>query len=282
MGAASCSFTPTPMTRPSHRDDDRPVRGDPGCGHRWSRAPWASRATSSDRSSRTLGADRGDRLGEHRLTELRAALDALGVDRFAVARRPGQVSRLRDDGHRRRTTAWTASGARICLQAASELVAVIRDVRPQVLVTYDDDGGYGHPDHIQAHRVTMYAFLLAGVASFRPDLGEPYLVSKVYWTVFPRCVSDIDALRGLVQAHRHDRRGSCGWCPPSPLTKAWVTTAIDGGPLYPGQTRGAACPCLGDRLWRRLLRGERPGPLRGLGHGVLPARPRLRRRTLRR
>ncbi len=58
------------------------------------------------------------------------------------------------------------------LQAAGQLVAVIREVRPQVLVTYDDAGGYGHPDHIQAHRVAMYALILAGVASFGPTSGR--------------------------------------------------------------------------------------------------------------
>ncbi|WP_269451821.1 PIG-L family deacetylase [Tessaracoccus coleopterorum] len=59
------------------------------------------------------------------------------------------------------------------LEAADLLVAVIRDRRPQVVVTYDPHGNYGHPDHIQAHRVTMYAMLLAASPSHRPDLGAP-------------------------------------------------------------------------------------------------------------
>ena len=50
-------------------------------------------------------------------------------------------------------------------EAARELVAVIREVRPQVMVTYDDNGFYGHPDHIQAHRVAWRAFQLAADAS---------------------------------------------------------------------------------------------------------------------
>ena len=45
--------------------------------------------------------------------------------------------------------------------AAAELAAVIREVRPQVMVSYDADGGYGHPDHIQAHRVAWRAFRLS-------------------------------------------------------------------------------------------------------------------------
>jgi N-acetyl-1-D-myo-inositol-2-amino-2-deoxy-alpha-D-glucopyranoside deacetylase len=58
---------------------------------------------------------------------------------------------------------------------------VIREVRPQVLVTYDQFGGYGHPDHIQAHRVAMYAAQLAAVPSYRRDLGEPWDIAKIYW-----------------------------------------------------------------------------------------------------
>ena len=58
---------------------------------------------------------------------------------------------------------------------------MIREVRPQVLVTYDQFGGYGHPDHIQAHRVAMYAAQLAAVPSYARDLGEPWDIAKIYW-----------------------------------------------------------------------------------------------------
>ncbi len=74
-------------------------------------------------------------------------------------------------------TFWRAD----LLEAAADLVDVIREVRPQVLVTYDQFGGYGHPDHIQAHRVATYGASLAAVRSFRPELGEPWDVSKIYW-----------------------------------------------------------------------------------------------------
>ncbi|MDP3971329.1 MAG: hypothetical protein Q8P61_00260, partial [Candidatus Nanopelagicales bacterium] len=58
-------------------------------------------------------------------------------------------------------------------------------------------GGYGHPDHIQAHRVAMYGALLAGASTFREDLGEAWSVSKIYWSAFPRSVlrAGIEALR---------------------------------------------------------------------------------------
>ena len=64
-------------------------------------------------------------------------------------------------------TFWRAD----LLEAAALLVEIIREVRPQVLVTYDEFGNYGHPDHIQAHRVSTYAAALAPVAAFGPDLG---------------------------------------------------------------------------------------------------------------
>ena len=50
-----------------------------------------------------------------------------------------------------------------------------------MLVTYDEFGGYGHPDHIQAHRVATYATALAAVPTYKRELGEPHDVAKVYW-----------------------------------------------------------------------------------------------------
>jgi N-acetyl-1-D-myo-inositol-2-amino-2-deoxy-alpha-D-glucopyranoside deacetylase len=70
-------------------------------------------------------------------------------------------------------------------EAVAQAVAVIREVRPQVLITYDENGGYGHPDHIMAHRVAMAAAEQAG----RPGgAGEPWQVEKIYWTAIPRSV----------------------------------------------------------------------------------------------
>jgi N-acetyl-1-D-myo-inositol-2-amino-2-deoxy-alpha-D-glucopyranoside deacetylase len=66
------------------------------------------------------------------------------------------------------------------------LVEVLRRERPTVVVTYDENGGYGHPDHIQAHRVTMAALDPAADPGYAPELGEPWRVPKVYWSVIPR------------------------------------------------------------------------------------------------
>jgi N-acetyl-1-D-myo-inositol-2-amino-2-deoxy-alpha-D-glucopyranoside deacetylase len=143
-----------------------------------------------------LAAQASDTLGEHRREELAAAMRELGV---ADHRFLGGHGRFRDSGmigtpaNDRDDCFWRAD----LLTAATYLVETIRELRPQVLITYDDFGGYGHPDHIQAHRAAMYATQLAAIESFRPDLGSAWEIAKVYWTAFPRSVmrAGIEALR---------------------------------------------------------------------------------------
>lgn len=117
-----------------------------------------------------LAVDGADQLGGYRIAELTAALTALGVDR---PRFLGGAGRWRDSGmdgtpsrHRQRFVDGDFE------EQTAALAAVVDDLRPHVVVTYDPHGGYGHPDHIHAHRVTM-----AGVAASR------WRVPKVYWTV---------------------------------------------------------------------------------------------------
>lgn len=134
-----------------------------------------------------LAAEREDGLGAHRIGELAAAMEALRVSDSRFLGGPG---RWRDSGmmstpandHPR--CFWRADPD----EAVRELVAVVREVRPQVVVTYDQNGGYGHPDHIQAHRVTVAAFDAAADPGFAPELGEPWQASKLYWTAVPRSV----------------------------------------------------------------------------------------------
>lgn len=61
------------------------------------------------------------------------------------------------------------------------LVALVRTFRPQVVTTYDELGGYPHPDHIRTHEVTMAAIDAAANPAFRRDLGAPWQVAKVYY-----------------------------------------------------------------------------------------------------
>ncbi|MEZ0091097.1 N-acetyl-1-D-myo-inositol-2-amino-2-deoxy-alpha-D-glucopyranoside deacetylase [Streptacidiphilus sp. EB129] len=134
-----------------------------------------------------LAADREDSLGEHRVGELAAAMRELGVTDHRFLGGPG---RYRDSGmmgvdsNQRPDSFWQAD----LDEAAGHLVGVIREVRPQVLVTYDENGGYGHPDHIQAHRVAMRGYELAADPAFRPELGPAHAIAKVYWNCVPRSV----------------------------------------------------------------------------------------------
>ncbi|MGH3523393.1 MAG: N-acetyl-1-D-myo-inositol-2-amino-2-deoxy-alpha-D-glucopyranoside deacetylase, partial [Mycobacterium sp.] len=63
------------------------------------------------------------------------------------------------------------------------LVSLIRALRPHVVVTYDANGGYGHPDHVHAHVVTTAAVAAAGADDYP---GTPWTVPKFYWTVIAR------------------------------------------------------------------------------------------------
>ncbi|WP_327306670.1 N-acetyl-1-D-myo-inositol-2-amino-2-deoxy-alpha-D-glucopyranoside deacetylase [Streptomyces sp. NBC_01298] len=134
-----------------------------------------------------LAADRDDTLGAHRAAELAAAMRELGVSDHRML---GGAGRYRDSGMtgsaagRRTNSFWRADVD----EAAAHLVAIVREVRPQIVVTYDPTGGYGHPDHIQAHRVTMRAHVLAADPGFRPDLGQPWEIAEVYWNCVPRPV----------------------------------------------------------------------------------------------
>lgn len=143
-----------------------------------------------------LAAHDQDKLSGHRLGELAEAMARLGITDFRIL---GGIGAYRDSGmigtppNERPDCFWQAD----LLEAAKHLVTIIRETKPQVLVTYDDFGGYGHPDHIQAHRVATYAAALAAVQSFAPELGAPWQISKLYWTAFPVSVirAGIEALR---------------------------------------------------------------------------------------
>ncbi len=67
--------------------------------------------------------------------------------------------------------------------AAAELVGLIREFRPHVITTYNEEGGYPHPDHVQCHRVTVAAFEAAGDPELYPVLGPPWQPLKLYYDV---------------------------------------------------------------------------------------------------
>jgi N-acetyl-1-D-myo-inositol-2-amino-2-deoxy-alpha-D-glucopyranoside deacetylase len=189
-----------------------------------------------------LAHDRDDTLGEHRVGELAAAMAALGVTdhRFLdeVFSGPGAAFppvRYRDSGmawgpDRRATAAPdTRPGAFALAEvaaAAARLAAVFREVRPQVVITYEPGGGYGHPDHVQAHRVTMQAVELAAASG--PG-GAPWSVPKVYWIVIPERAARaaLTALAGAGQNPFEEFRLD-GQLPSMFTPDELVTTVIDG------------------------------------------------------
>ena len=134
-----------------------------------------------------LAADKDDALGKHRIGELADAMKVLGVTDHRFLGGPG---RWRDSGmmgtpsNERPDVFWQAD----LVEAVGELVRVVREVRPQVVITYDENGGYGHPDHIQAHRVAVAAFAAAADPAQYPEAGEPWQPSKLYYTSFPNSV----------------------------------------------------------------------------------------------
>ena len=135
-----------------------------------------------------LAAHETDALGDHRVEELAQAMAELGV---ADHRFLGEgVKRYRDSGmmgtdaNNRADTFWSADFD----EASQLLVSIIDEIKPHVMITYDEFGGYGHPDHIQAHRVAM-------AAAERATWNIP----KIYWNVMPKSViqAGIEKMKSL-------------------------------------------------------------------------------------
>jgi N-acetyl-1-D-myo-inositol-2-amino-2-deoxy-alpha-D-glucopyranoside deacetylase len=123
-----------------------------------------------------LIAERADQLGGYRLWELRQACAALGVTDHRML---GGIGAFRDSGmvgtasaRHPRAFCRAAAGGPNHQPAVDALAAVIDEIQPQVLLTYDADGGYGHPDHVAAHQVAVDAAASA-------DWSTPRLLAVV-------------------------------------------------------------------------------------------------------
>ncbi len=127
-----------------------------------------------------LASSKDDKLGDHREVELKDAMHELGIKDFRFLGSPNK--KWRDSGmmgtpqNDRKDVFWQAD----LDEAAGELVKIILETKPQVLITYDEFGGYGHPDHIKANQVAMRA---AEIAS-----QQGWQVSKIYWNTMPKSV----------------------------------------------------------------------------------------------
>ncbi|MBH0776027.1 mycothiol conjugate amidase Mca [Nocardia sp. NEAU-351] len=136
--------------------------------------------------------------GGERGSILNPAMDTPGIlDRIVEVRREEMAAAARALGVRQTWLGFVDSGlpegdpppplpedcfALVPLEVSTEaLVRVVREFRPHVITTYDENGGYPHPDHIRCHEVSMAAFEAAGDPQRFPDAGEPWTPLKLYY-----------------------------------------------------------------------------------------------------
>lgn len=175
-----------------------------------------------------LAVDHADQLGGYRIAELTAALRHLGA---AGPRFLGGAGCWRDSGMvgtpARRQPRFVDADLE---HVVAQLGDVIAELRPHVVVTYDPDGGYGHPDHIQAHRVTTAA--LSAVT-------ERWRVPKFYWTV----VSPNAFRRGLQSLTAADLRPDWIWPAEDPafgFAEDRITTVVEAPEHLPAKIAAIA------------------------------------------
>jgi len=233
-----------------------------------------------------LGADRENRLGAYRITELAAACAALGL---ADQRFLGGPGRWRDSGMMGMETNddprcfWQAD----VKQAAAELARIIREVRPQVLVTYDENGFYGHPDHIQAHRVAVAAIHLAAHPGSVPGAGQDgtrtWQVAKLYATAMPQSVAAATGLPWFVPDEQVTTEidGSGYLAAKTAALRAHATQITVKGDSEGGMGRragggglfalssGGWQPISGREYFTLLARGSDPARTAGAGPGTV-------------
>ena len=217
-----------------------------------------------------LGADRENRLGAYRITELAAACAALGL---ADQRFLGGPGRWRDSGMMGMDTNddprcfWQADVG----QAAAELARIIREVRPHVLVTYDENGFYGHPDHIQAHRVADAAIRLAAEGG----MGS-WQVAKFYATAMPQSTAAAAGLPWFVPDEQVTTEidGSGYLAAKTAALRAHATQIAVRGDGEAGGGRfalssGGWQPISGREYFTLLARGSDPARIADAGPGTM-------------
>lgn len=133
-----------------------------------------------------------EQLGQVRAAELSVSCSILGVSylRLLGYRDSGMPG---DVGNKHPSSFWSADER----EGALRLVSIIRQLQPHVVMTYDELGFYGHPDHIQTNRVTRLAFALAGDPGIDRSLGEPWRPAKLYYGTL--CHSSLRRGRDLLQ-----------------------------------------------------------------------------------
>jgi mycothiol conjugate amidase Mca len=148
------------------------------------------------------------RLGSIRAEELRLALEALGpIESRSLGYRDSGM--MGTPANETAGNLWTTDVD----EAAGRLVRIVRELRPQVIASYNHFGGYGHPDHIRAAQLAVLAFERAGDAAWYPDQIadglEPWQPLKRY-----EIVMDLDGRQQLME--RLEQRGVKTWLTPDP------------------------------------------------------------------
>lgn len=150
-------------------------------------------------------------LARVRETEMRCAGQALGINEliFLGYRDSGMAGTPENDDPR--AFANIPAG-----EVVPRLVGIIRRLRPQVIVTFDPNGGYGHPDHIAIHNHTVAAFHAAADPARYPEQGPPWQPARLFYTVLPRSLfqqmrSKMIALGLDTSQFDHFEENSMGW-----------------------------------------------------------------------
>jgi N-acetyl-1-D-myo-inositol-2-amino-2-deoxy-alpha-D-glucopyranoside deacetylase len=171
-----------------------------------------------------------DNLVEVRSKELDEAVRILSVSRLSkLGYRDSGMAGTDDNQH-------PASFRQADFEAAvGKVVQVIREERPQVIVTYDENGMYGHPDHIRAHQVAVIAFDAAGHPGRFPEAGPPWTPSRLFFAVVPRSAFARMGQRlrdaGIETPFGETPDGPAP--PPFGVDDARVTTRVDVGAYAP-------------------------------------------------
>jgi mycothiol S-conjugate amidase len=118
-----------------------------------------------------------ENISEIRRAEMTAARAILGVDQAWL----GFVDSGLPEGDPKPPLPAGCFGLQDVEVAAERLVRVMREFRPHVVTTYEEDGGYPHPDHIMCHKISVAAFEAAGDPQRYPDAGEPWQPCKLYY-----------------------------------------------------------------------------------------------------
>ena len=121
-----------------------------------------------------------DSIAEVRCSELKAAAEALGLTEviwlgYRDSGMAGSASNKHPDALAMAPTE----------EVAARMTKIIREFKPDVVVTHDASGGYGHPDHIATHNATVRAFHAAGDSAQYPEAGPAFSPSKLYFSVRP-------------------------------------------------------------------------------------------------